>query len=681
MKGPISVEAPPGLGKMEPLMECLTSILQEQDVRAKMEADADGFLSIQWLLSTKPALSMKCNGDAKCLVTAIENQDGPIQLDEGRRRLRWQSCTEQLLAEAKRLMKQMPFGVVPIASFFALPSLSQMLHTCGQCDAEGFLRKALMHEDSELLVQGSFVAWQPRNVSTLRKSIERLFLDQDPQLREKIQQTGEVPLTWILGRYAERLGVQGHYNDVTSEELALEIASALVDSEVLRVDRRSLTVRKCRSPERAPEEIRPGENQEGSQVEGQGARRGSSRAASQLRQLLDFYFEPFTLQHNRYLLDLILKRADAPEDKGPWRAEALQNCHFTLEDLKGLGRIQSALSKLQTQKSDWMEVAELGNLKHLSSGHDGTLYLRTQLEVRSFVHADNVPKDVAVAAVRYLTASKEQQQEAPKGVVNVLSYSISDALTDQSPSGQQRLAKVKRQVLVYRTDLICLQGLDINEEVGANLAKSLTDEGYGIVCSSFNGKANSILWDQRRWELLSSSEDTAVAVVNLRPYEDPASTLRVVCWQANVHSASGRLFAAHEKVLVCTDLSAVGGTEGAGIVDELVGLPSVAEEVLGEEVASHIPAPPGLSLECDLGPVHSNGQNRLRHPDAMFFQNMAPVAVLSGHSSEYLTSMPQKDVVQQFPCFRLPIVAAFDWQNPETGAKRDPIHATDSVRL
>ena len=57
---------------------------------------------------------------------------------------------------------------------------------------------------------------------------------------------------------------------------------------------------------------------------------------------------------------------------------------------------------------------------------------------------------------------------------------------------------------------------------------------------------------------------------------------------------------------------------------------------------------------------------RLRHPDAMFFQNMAPVAVLSGgvfkgsfsnvkviltnlnshdsqgHSSEYLTSMPQK---------------------------------------
>ena len=27
--------------------------------------------------------------------------------------------------------------------------------------------------------------------------------------------------------------------------------------------------------------------------------------------------------------------------------------------------------------------------------------------------------------------------------------------------------------------MCCVKGLDINEEVGANLAKSLTDEGYG----------------------------------------------------------------------------------------------------------------------------------------------------------------------------------------------------------
>eukprot|EP00439_Symbiodinium_sp_Y106_P019396 s401_g2.t1 len=40
-------------------------------------------------------------------------------------------------------------------------------------------------------------------------------------------------------------------------------------------------------------------------------------ASTQLRQLLDFYFDPFTLQHNRYLLDLILKRAGAPQEKGP----------------------------------------------------------------------------------------------------------------------------------------------------------------------------------------------------------------------------------------------------------------------------------------------------------------------------------------------------------------------------
>ena len=63
----------------------------------------------------------------------------------------------------------------------------------------------------------------------------------------------------------------------------------------------------------------------------------SAGAVTQLRQLLDFYFEPFTLQHNRYakkelshlsmvryLLDLIQKKGGAPEEKGPWLAEALR---------------------------------------------------------------------------------------------------------------------------------------------------------------------------------------------------------------------------------------------------------------------------------------------------------------------------------------------------------------------
>eukprot|EP00435_Cladocopium_sp_Y103_P074566 s219_g49.t1 len=1303
-----TVEAPPGLGRgqittgktVDPMVECLTQILQEKDVQAKM--DAEGYVSIRWLLKVKSALNWECGGNAKSLISAVESQVG-IQLDEAQRRVRLRSCSEQLLVEAKRLMQQLPFGVVPLSSFFGLPSLSQM-QKCSALDAEGLLRKALTR-DSELVIQGAFVAWQPR-AEKLRKSVEQLFLEQDSQLHSKIQQSGDVPLTWIVGRYAKKLGL-AHSDVRSSEALAEAVAGALQDSQVLRVDRHRLTVRKCRSPERAPEDPRSGEmdRQEG------GERKGG-RAASQLRQLLDFYFEPFTLQHNRYLLDLILKRADAPQDKGPWRVEALQNCRFTWEDLQGLGRIQSALTKLQSRPDG---MVELGDLKHLSCD-DGQFHLRTKLEVRNFVHAENVSKDVAGAAVRYLTASREQQQEAPKGVVNVMSYAVAEMMTDQSPVGQQRLAKVKRQILVYRTDVICLQiaicrfrpavamesfrfspsssssirtahklaptlgavhhirsqchfqqhqtravctastvlaaflrrnrhargrataarrvqgkdqdavaddgaigdlqmaalakvpkslwpllmdaaeaavdaedistastpgglglaqaissaaegvatwrqrltlgriwrdeeganwpkedtlrrgwqdllrekglpqlvkkypklvdplmaslleieeqfheemqeveaqksedpsddaeaadaegqqqsdgtgdsdeasdgengdesqkdgkedqsneireavgqklmeklseelgpvadainaadsafgagagqgmvdgmegdgfglgqgqwhqslsddqneellqlakimraspelrellrnlgrrsavrgplhklpeeiwyesgpegvirspaapaeatgvtlsgnwdtmlpseaqllaakspmlrtlhharrieqsllcydrsswlqddskttgrseirplgkagplivcldtsgsmmgdrellskalvvecvrqahrqrrpcylyafagagdlneleldlsqdglrkvldflrqsfgggtyledalaeaakkleqptwqnadllivtdgelnantdeasiasarskcgtkvtglvladtggaamerlcdelyltgrssfrgekglrfpklqkGVDANEKIGASLATSLVEEGYGLASNNVNGEANCILWDRRRWERVREDVLGDALAVELKPYEDPETSIRVVCWRANVHNDSSRLFGAHEKVLVCTDLSSVGGAEAAGIVDELVGLPSVAEEVLGEEVAAHIPAPPGLSLDdCELAPVRSQGLNRLRHPDAVFFLNMTPVTALSGHTTEYLEKMPQEDVVQQFPCFRLPIVAAFDWQNSDwAGAKRAPSHAADHVRL
>lgn len=38
---------------------------------------------------------------------------------------------------------------------------------------------------------------------------------------------------------------------------------------------------------------------------------------------------------------------------------------------------------------------------------------------------------------------------------------------------------MKRQLLVYRTDLICLQGLDMKQSGGASLAAALAEEGYG----------------------------------------------------------------------------------------------------------------------------------------------------------------------------------------------------------
>lgn len=80
------------------------------------------------------------------------------------------------------------------------------------------------------------------------------------------------------------------------------------------------------------------------------ARQGkATRAAVQLRQLLDFYFEPFNFQHNRYLLDLVvvklglLKTAEA----GPWFQEVLRPFAFDIKELQGLGRVAKALELLR----------------------------------------------------------------------------------------------------------------------------------------------------------------------------------------------------------------------------------------------------------------------------------------------------------------------------------------------
>ncbi|CAJ1360645.1 unnamed protein product, partial [Effrenium voratum] len=211
----------------------LMSALREKDVQSRM--DADGFISIQWLLKAKPVLSSACNGDAKWMATAM-GQEEQVRLDKSRRRVRLLSRSEHLLAEAMRIMQDKPFEVVPLRNFFSIPALKeytnpesapmiafQSTRSFSQ-DWLGVLREALEHADSDLMVQGAFVASRPR-AAKLRKSVEQLFENQDPRLQAKMQQTGELPLTWcwpqlghtkvlgrlspvrIVSRYADRLGI------------------------------------------------------------------------------------------------------------------------------------------------------------------------------------------------------------------------------------------------------------------------------------------------------------------------------------------------------------------------------------------------------------------------------------------------------------------------------------------
>merc|ERR1712113_459021 len=81
---------------------------------------------------------------------------------------------------------------------------------------------------------------------------------------------------------------------------------------------------------------------------------------------------------------------------------------------------------------------------------------------------------------------------------------------------------------------------------------------------------------------------------------------------------------------------------------------------LGAEIDA--PLAEGNSLADCFLPKKSraSGLNRLHCPDAVLFQGMSPIVALSGHTEGYLRTLTAQNLQQQFPAFRMPIVAAFD---------------------
>jgi len=397
------------------------------------------------------------------------------------------------------------------------------------------------------------------------------------------------------------------------------------------------------------------------------------RAAVQLRQLLDFYFEPFNMQHNRYLLDLLARRLGQPAKVGPWPAESLLDFRFSFDDLSGLGRIASALAKLRASHCEaWRSQSEaLGYLKHLMWTSLGQLQLRAPPEVRSFVAAKHAPPQAVSAASRYLSAVRERRGQAPPYLLSVVSYCVAASLADTSPFGQQRLSQLKRQLLLHHTDVVCLQGLHPEVGMGPALLATLLDDGYKFLwAESESGESNTILWDYTRLSPQSVNKVDAALAVDFHTFEESHKTLfKIVCMKpevpVSIESKLAPLFGEHLKqdlpLVVCADLSLLGGAEAASVVEELAGLSSVSRLLTGDELAVPLSV---TSADGSATPIHAPASylNRLHRPDGMLFQGMDPLLALSGHTEHYMETMPLEAVVQQFPAFRVPLVAAFDWR-------------------
>lgn len=685
---PMAPTLPSFVSAAGPGLELLRMALSTVD--AQTAADADGFLPITKLLRLRPELKRETWSSIAGVVKAAEAEASGLRLDKAKRRIRLLSLDELICDEAERELAAAPAtaGGVPVRKLVSLPSLRESLASIE--DPEGFVRSALERSQVVMVENGFAVYRRPRGMQ-LRSLVEELFSDEhlarDQRLRSKIAESNDssIPLSWLLSRYSDQLGVPA---GCETDSVLQELCQALESSQVLYVDHRRLVAQRIVQYRTEPQDACV---DAGGLDTGKGKSVG--RATQNLKSLLDFYFEPFTLQHNRYLLDLVASKVGEPLEKGPWVQEALVNFSFKLEDLTGLGRIAGSLQKLKFAQKDLNDFGDSEELKHLFRDADGQLKLKTLPEVRSFVPARDIPEEVTKQVRRYLSAAREQRVQAPATTVSVLSYAVAEALFDATQRGEQRRARLKRQLLVHHTDLVCLQGLSADPKLKArfealqglemnttnsreeSLLEALRKEGYlhHFAQCRTTGEANAIFWDSSRWELVEQLAYGSAAAVVLRPFEDLQLHLRVVCFQPRLpkrlDEGLRRLFGScvpterGPPVLVCADLSELGGAEGACIVEEIAGLPSVAQEVLNGELASPYAdvTPQG---EFRLAKSAASGLNKLRRPDAVLFGGVSPSAALSGHTEGYLATIGCQEALQQFPALRIPIVAAFDWKGP-----------------
>lgn len=417
----------------------------------------------------------------------------------------------------------------------------------------------------------------------------------------------------------------------------------------------------------------------------------AAKAGKELRTLLDFYYEPFNLQHNKFMLELIMTKVGMPR-QALLSKNTLAELRFDLEELKGLNRLYSCFERVEyghckmvalddpegagfKLQRHWIKPGQSGpsvdfHLTNLRFMRSGEFMLRKLAEVRSF----NVKEDVDVEGLfaRFMSAPVDME-EAPKNKFVIASLNCSGvrerSLAEESLQSME--GRIRRQVMLYQPDLICIQGLDPWQgRVGFGLASSLMETGYQVAASGGEpSETSTIFYHEKRFELVSSARGLAVA--DLKFLQADAPTLRVACIRAEVPpSIDLQKLLNHEAkaLVVVADCLPIGGAEILHMVQELAELRSAYRELAKEEVYAPVgkwDPVAGCQRAEQIGPTldGSSGLLKLHSPDCILYSGAVDaIATLAGHSPMYITTMGAEEASAQFPTFRMPLLSVFQWR-------------------
>jgi len=290
------------------------------------------------------------------------------------------------------------------------------------------------------------------------------------------------------------------------------------------------------------------------------------RDVTELSKLLSFYFQPFNLQHIRMFSSLVQEQLSRESSRWPpsdWRPS------FSMEDLlalprlsKHLGKYHSTKAKLQVLRKALSESgsqetdasrAFVSSPLHLEEGdEDGAKLvltyepklrhivgpggrfpvnskLKTLLDFEIGSHTSvNPPPPNMLLALSFSVASELSSCETRRGPA-ICKAIESGSLDSTFVTWEARLQQLKRQLLYYRADIMCLQALQCASSSGrcsedsgswftedeaiakgnhlSHLYKELEKANYGVAyaptvqLSENLSVGNAVFWNRSRWKM------------------------------------------------------------------------------------------------------------------------------------------------------------------------------------